>query len=553
MYRFAQLYSFVLLKIAIECMIEYKGISKLNIILGSLFSFVCAFSIYQDRVLNIYFFKANIIIPIVIFILIYTALLFVMTKSEKMKKAVSIVMMLCVIGEVIALNYNNLNHRQLKGYLGEYSEVTKIDVPSGEYLNFARKDKTFNDIVNYGMLFGYNTNEIYSSMANGDFTYGMQDFGSFGNAQNAVAGAQEQTPIFNMFYPTKYYLDGTGKIAESRFRSFVKEENGYKLFNNNYTMPFMYSIPTTIDEWDPYAFVSPADEQISAFKYITALDKKVLSLNEVENIQYENCEYISNIDRREELYGDNRGDDYSDEYYEFLESRNMSMSCKIINTNEPAYFSFDSVAQNDGIMYFFVDITQFTDMVVTINGEQKEYEIFGSNEDRTYEIGEVKKGDIVNIKIGGYRVFENNIGDIYKTEYEIVDAIAYTVDMDVFEEGYNKLDSYSDTEMLECSDTHVKAKVVSNIDGYLYIPTAYDAGWTITIDGQEVPLYEHESHILMTEITKGEHIVEMKYVPQGFTAGAVISGVSIVILIAWAVISKKREREMNNDWLHDLS
>ena len=32
----------------------------------------------------------------------------------------------------------------------------------------------------------------------------------------------------------------------------------------------------------------------------------------------------------------------------------------------------------------------------------------------------------------------------------------------------------------------------------------------------------------------------MKYCPQGFTAGAAVSGVSLVILIAWAVISKRR-------------
>ena len=116
--------------------------------------------------------------------------------------------------------------------------------------------------------------------------------------------------------------------------------------------------------------------------------------------------------------------------------------------------------------------------------------------------------------------------------------------MDVFEEGYKKLDAMSDTELLEFEDTYVKAKVESFEDGLLYIPTAYDNGWTITIDGNEVPLYEHESHILMTEISKGEHIVEMKYCPQGFVTGAVITGVSIVILIAWAVISKKRNDKM---------
>ena len=109
-----------------------------------------------------------------------------------------------------------------------------------------------------------------------------------------------------------------------------------------------------------------------------------------------------------------------------------------------------------------------------------------------------------------------------------------------FENACNKLDAMSDTELLEFEDTYVKAKVTSYEDGALYIPTTYDEGWTILIDGVEAPLYEHHSHILMTGITEGEHIVEMKYCPVGFMPGAVITGVSVVILIAWAVIATKR-------------
>ena len=101
----------------------------------------------------------------------------------------------------------------------------------------------------------------------------------------------------------------------------------------------------------------------------------------------------------------------------------------------------------------------------------------------------------------------------------------------------------SDTELLEFEDTYVKAKVTSYTDGALYIPIAFDKGWKIFVDGQQVPLYEHQSHILMTGISKGEHIVEMKYCPVGFAAGAVITGVSVAILVAWAVIATKRSKK----------
>ena len=155
-------------------------------------------------------------------------------------------------------------------------------------------------------------------------------------------------------------------------------------------------------------------------------------------------------------------------------------------------------------------------------------------------IPEVKKGDIATIKIGGYRESDADGGEVYFVENNSFTTTSFTVDMAKFENAYNKLDAMSDTEILDFSDTYVKAKITSYTDGALYIPTSYDEGWTILIDGVETPLYEHESHILMTSIAKGEHIVEMKYCPVGFVPGAIITGVSVVILVAWAIIATKR-------------
>ncbi len=547
MYRFAFLYSFILLKIAFEAFCEIKSIPIYGFIAGVAMCVIDIIAIKKDALFSTYFSSAEYILPIIIFTIIFTVILFLLSKDVKAKKTVAVVLLLAIVLETGVLNRDNINQRNLTSLISERETVEAIskNLPNGEYLAFAKKDTTFNDVAMYGMLFNNNDNSVYSSLANGNFTLSMMDFGCSGNGINAVDGAKEQTPIFNLFFPTKYYLDGTEKLSANSFRKEILSSNGYTLYENNYTMPFMYTIATTIDKWDSFAYISPADDQNAAFKYITNLDKDVLTYNEVENISYENCESISNIDRLENV---GREQDYSDEFYEFLESKMLRFSAKITDTTKPAYISINSKAQNDGIMYLYVDITQFTDLTITINGVSREYTAFGVGENRTYEIGEVNKGDIVTVKLGGYRHERDAAGNVYPTEYEAVGALCYTVDMSVFEEGYQKLDAMSDTEMLEFEDTYVKAKVTSYEDGMLYIPTAYDEGWTITIDGEEVPLYEHESHILMTEISKGEHIVEMKYVPQGFIPGAVITGVSVLILIAWAVISTKRfKKEQESD------
>ncbi len=542
MYRFAFLYSFILLKIAFEAFCEIKNIPIYGIVAGVLMCVVDISAITKDALFRTHFASAEYIVPVIIFTVIFTVILLLLSKNVKVKNTVTVILLLAVVLETGILNRDNINYRDLTSLISERETVETLtkDLPKGEYLAFAKKDTSFNDIAMYGMLFNNNDNSTYSSLANGNFSLAMTYFGCYGNGINAVDGAKEQTPIFNLLYPTKYYLDGTENLSENSFRKKISSNNGYTLYENNYTMPFMYTIATTIDKWDSFSYISPADDQKAVFKYITNLDKDVLTYNEVENISYENCEAISNLDRLENI---GREQDYSDEYYQFLESKMLRFSAKITDTTKPAYISINSKAQNDGIMYIYVDITQFTDLTITINGVSREYTAFGVGENRTYEIGEVNKDDVVTVKLGGYRHERDAAGNVYPTEYEAVGALCYTVDMNIFEEGYAKLDAMSDTEMLEFSDTYVKAKVTSYTDGILYIPTALDSGWKILIDGVEAPLYEHESHILMTEITEGEHIVEMKYCPVGFVPGAIITGVSVLILIAWAVIATKRYKK----------
>lgn len=547
MYRFAFIYSFVLLKIAYEAFSNIKNTPIFAFLLGALMCGVDIFAIKKTMLFEYYYAFAKYIIPLVVFTVVFTVLLILISKKVKAQKVLTAILLCAIVLEAGILNRDNLNYKDLTNLVKEQSAIEDLGVNAdkGEFIAFEKQNTDFKDVYAYGLLAGFNDNTVYSSLANGDFTLDNIYFGCHGNGINAVDGAKEQTPIYNMYFPTKHYVDGSNHLTENEFRKLVKSENGYNVFENNFTMPFMYTIPYGIEEWDPFGFISPVDEQIEAFKLITGTDKNVITYNEMTNKTMENCSYISNADRVEQMVDDDER--LNAGFYDFMEQKMLNLSVEITDTKKPAYYSFDSVANSDGIMYFFVKATQFSDLTITVNGKDTNYYVFGVGSNRTYEIGEVKKGDVIKIKLGGYRTDPAEDGIVYPVPYETFSAVAYTVDMGVFKEGYQKLDSMSDTEVLEFSDTYVKAKVTSYEDGALYIPTAFDMGWSITIDGQSIPLYEHSSHILMTGISKGEHIVEMKYVPQGFKAGTVITCVSTVVLIAWAVISKKRERGLNDD------
>ena len=554
MYRFAFIYSFVLLKIAYEAFCEIKNIKWYGFLAGTVFAVICTTGIYFNELFNAMFFSVELIIAILIIVAIFTVLLILLSKKERAKSVLTVVLLVCVIIETIMFNFNNLNTFNTLENLSEKSVVAELTENVGENsrIHFASKKQEFKDVVQYGMSFGNNSLVGYSSLADGDYTLSIGLLGTFGNSLNMQNGVNEQTPVFNILFPTDYYIDGTGNLSESSFRTKITEKDGYTLYKNNYTMPFMYTISDTIDKWDPFGYFVVLDNQNAMGKYLTGSEDNMLVYNNPTNFKFENCTHISALDRIElnEKYIEESEEEHEHEhehdnesinnYYLWMEQRMAGYSYSVTDMTKPAYITFDSVAEADGMMYIYVDTYELVDMTITLNGKTNEYYLYGAGDECIYELGEVKKGDVATITIGGYR--ENDIeGDeVYFVKNNSFTTTSFTVDMAKFENAYNKLDAMSDTEILDFSDTYVKAKITSYTDGALYIPTSYDEGWTILIDGVETPLYEHESHILMTSIAKGEHIVEMKYCPVGFVPGAIITGVSVVILVAWAIIATKR-------------
>ena len=533
-YRFAFVYAFIILKIAYEALENLEKIPIYGILAGTAFAAICAVCIKFANVLE-HLASTGIIITAVVCIVLFTLLLLAFKIKPEKRKVLTLLLTVCVVGEAVAFNYDNLNTKEWRETFSEYGEIEKAVEKTEAYDNIfydnGRQD--YRDELMYGVLFNFNNQPYYSSMADGKFTNTIGMLGNYNNSMNAQNGGNEQNPVYNLAFPTKWYFDSKGNLTENEFRSVAEKTENLTVYKNNYTMPFMYSVSKDVIQWNPMQFLFPIDNLNEMAKEMTGVNENILIFNKPSNYKFENSEGITVAERWD------GADDGTKGLYNYMADRQMYTPYSVKDIKKPAYITYDVTAEADGIMYIFIDTNELTDMEIEVNGRKYSYYLFGKDDRRTYELGEVKKGDVATVKIGGYR--DNGLPDgaLYVTDKNSFTSICYTVDMEKFKTAYNTLDAMSDTEMLEFKDNYVKAKVTANENGMLYIPTAYDTGWSIFIDGNEVPLYEHPSHILMAEITEGEHIVEMKYVPAGFTAGAVISGVAVLILIAWAVISKK--------------
>ena len=90
------------------------------------------------------------------------------------------------------------------------------------------------------------------------------------------------------------------------------------------------------------------------------------------------------------------------------------------------------------------------------------------------------------------------------------------------------------------SSSHLAGEIGTEREGeWLLLTVPYSDEWRITVNGKRTAAEKVMDALTAVPLEKGENRVEMKFVPRGFTAGAVISVLSL--LIAAAVPGKQRK------------
>ena len=81
----------------------------------------------------------------------------------------------------------------------------------------------------------------------------------------------------------------------------------------------------------------------------------------------------------------------------------------------------------------------------------------------------------------------------------------------------------------------------------LFFSIPYDEGWTITVDNIATPIQIVDYGMMSVFVDSGTHEVELNYTVPYLKAGAVVSGVSLLLFAGLLVVGKSRNRKENND------
>ena len=193
--------------------------------------------------------------------------------------------------------------------------------------------------------------------------------------------------------------------------------------------------------------------------------------------------------------------------------------------------------------YVFIDSPTAESITYQV-GDAKSWEEIDENYSGIVNAGVIKEGQKITIDV---TLETGKSGDIT--------AYIYYLDQAEWDKAYSIL-SASTLNVTEFGDTYLKGTVDAGNGGTLATSIAYDEGWKVYVDGQEKRTDNLiDEAMISIPLEAGVHEIEMKFMPQGFLAGLLLTILAALLLAALtifgdgirealaSVINRKKEQE----------
>ncbi len=100
------------------------------------------------------------------------------------------------------------------------------------------------------------------------------------------------------------------------------------------------------------------------------------------------------------------------------------------------------------------------------------------------------------------------------------------------------------------SDTLIRGSCENDVNKLLLLPILYDKNWKVEVNGKEKELYKADGGYMAVCLEAGKNDIEVSYISNSFYLGAIISFVSICILLYTIYCTRKN---VQNNFIKDTS
>ncbi len=384
-------------------------------------------------------------------------------------------------------------------YYNLYADCAKpqADLISRIDPGFYRMEKNFYRTMNDAMWLDYAGLGHYSSTEKPQVKQFMQAAG-YRNNGNWVLYNRGSTLTMDSFLGVKYLLSGS---ALKEPYVFVDKLDGTGVYEN----PYAFSM----------AFLT--DGNLTDISVDCGSDKFALQ-----------NELLGNACCEDDIFTRQQDYDIVTQNLEMIDPRGVYQK---MDFGAAAYIEYSFTVSQGNPLYLYLDTDNMKMAHIYLNGvdaglyfHTRQYDILSLD-----DYIDLSPGEMLTIRI---ELCENTIS--------ITNVQIYYENTDVLEAcwEYQKEGAVC---LEKITDSHLKASF-ENPEGrsHIFFSIPYDKGWRVYLDGERTTAFTGAGIFLMvSDVPAGEHTIELRYVPQGFVPGMMISFLCLALVVAWFFLYRK--------------
>ncbi|MDD4415076.1 MAG: YfhO family protein, partial [Oscillospiraceae bacterium] len=518
-YRYSFLYSFVLLLICYETLINIRRINYKQIA-ASFVGILSLIMLTEQFGKDTYGFNS---IYISLLLLIVYALLIGLISGRKISTRPAYILLLLIVTVESVFNAGaSFKTMQSNEYFTARADYVANDNTKAIKKAVARTEDISDQRANgafYRMeflprrttvdtaLFDYRGMTVFASSSPQNLTKYM---GFIGYAVNGV-----NSHLYKSFVPMNDSLLGiryvildsslSDELSSDPYLEFIEKvssnDYSYSIYENKQALPLGYMVDQSIHDWVPSKY-DPITSQNALYAQLTGNNTELYEMASLEV------------------------DDLSDNVASVTGMSGFSISSQ----GGESTGSFTASVSESGQTYTFIDCRAAEN--IRISSSNGSWSV-PPHEPYIINTGYMQTGDEISVSIDAK---DNCTGNIY----------VGTLNRGVFENAIDTL-RLSSLNVTSFDDRHISGTINPSENGVLLTSIPFDKGWAVTVDGENVQTFAAGDAMLAFSVDAGEHKVEIRFFTVGLIPGVITSLVSLVLLILLLIFINKKVDKSNPD------
>ena len=146
-------------------------------------------------------------------------------------------------------------------------------------------------------------------------------------------------------------------------------------------------------------------------------------------------------------------------------------------------------------------------------------------------LGSFRPGDVLTVEVSGKRAIPQMPETVFY--YESSETLAAcTAELKA-----------GGCETVIHAPSHIEIRTAADEEKLLVVTLPEDKGWSVTVDGEKRSPETVINTLIALPLTAGEHEIVMRYTPPGLHPGAVISAASLLGLLGWEILRRRKEKQ----------